>query len=95
MSQEFVELKVTLSDSGAEQKLKNLDQLVKQLNGQKVSLNVDTAGLAKVEGSLQKQVELVNDNIKAQARLAEAKNRQASIDSKIVIEAEKTRQGRP
>ena len=92
MSQEFVELKVTLSDSGAEQKLKNLDELVKQLNGQKVSLNVDTSGLAKVEGSLQKQVKLVNDNIKAQARLAEAKNRQASIDSKIVIEAEKTRQ---
>lgn len=92
MSQEFVELKVTLSDSGAEQKLKRLDQRVKQLNGQKVSLNVDTAGLAKVEGSLQKQAELVNDNIKAQARLAEAKNRQASIDSKIVIEAEKTRQ---
>lgn len=90
MPQEVVTLKIGLEgQQAAEQALEKLDKLSTELNGKKISLSVDTSSLKAFSQEMEKSIQAATKNINAQARLLEAKNKEASVNAKIQQELAK------
>lgn len=90
MPQEVVTLKIGLEgQQAAEQALEKLDKLSTELNGKKISLAVDTSSLQAFSQEMEKSIQAATKNINAQARLLEAKNKEASVNAKIQQELAK------
>lgn len=90
MPQEVVTLKIGMEgQQAAEQALEKLDKLSTELNGKKISLAVDTSSLQAFSLEMEKSIQAATKNINAQARLLEAKNKEASVNAKIQQELAK------
>lgn len=107
MPQEVVRLVIGVNgDDKAISTLQTLDSLTEKLNKAQIKLNIDTSGLKDLDKEAASALDNITKNINAQARLLEAKNREASVntalersandrataEAKAAAEAEKTRQ---
>lgn len=107
MPQEVVNLVIGVKDQdGAMSKLESLDSLVDKLNKKKIVLSVDTSSVQAFSKEMEKSVQLATQNINAQARLLKQKNqeislnlqnqkeltKQAELQAKVALEAQKTQQ---
>ena len=107
MPQEVVNLVIGVKDQeGAMSKLESLDALVDKLNKKKIVLSVDTSSVRAFSKEMEKSVQLATQNINAQARLLKQKNqeislnlqnqkeltKQAELQAKVALEAQKTQQ---
>lgn len=107
MPQEVVNLVIGVKGATeATKSLQTLDKLVAELNNKKVALSVDTASIQTFSKEMEKSVKLATQNINAQARLLKQKNqeislnlqnqreltKQAELQAKVAIEAQKTQQ---
>lgn len=107
MPQEVVNLVIGVKGATeATKSLQTLDKLVAELNNKKITLSVDTASIQTFSKEMEKSVKLATQNINAQARLLKQKNqeislnlqnqqeltKQAELQAKVAIEAQKTQQ---
>lgn len=107
MPQEVVNLVIGVKGATeATKSLQTLDKLVAELNNKKVTLSVDTSSVQVFSKEMEKSVQLATQNINAQARLLKQKNqeislnlqnqreltKQAELQAKVAIEAQKTQQ---
>lgn len=107
MPQEVVNLVIGVKGATeATKSLQTLDKLVAELNNKKVTLSVDTASIQTFSKEMEKSVQLATQNINAQARLLKQKNqeislnlqnqreltKQAELQAKVALEAQKTQQ---
>ena len=83
MPQEVVRLVIGVEgDSAAEKALSALDTLAEKLNKTQIKLNIDTSQLQTLEKDAQSTINSITKNINAQARLLEAKNKEAAVNAK-------------
>lgn len=83
MPQEVVRLVIGVEgDSAAEKALSALDTLAEKLNKTQIKLNIDTSQLQTLEKDAQSAINSITKNINAQARLLEAKNKEAAVNAK-------------
>lgn len=83
MPQEVVRLVIGVEgDSAAEKALSALDTLAEKLNKTPIKLNIDTSQIQTLEKDAKSAIDSITKNINAQARLLEAKNKEAAVNAK-------------
>ena len=74
MPTELVKLEVKLVDDKAVSALESLDKLREKLDGQSITFKVDTSSLERMEKSIKKQVQFINQSIRDNTKSVESYN---------------------